>query len=164
MGFLHDLWNEGWIEVIGALLGTLSLKHSEVLSCLEHSLHMILISQLQTTPRRNLLFSVLPKLPSSSSDLSLAPAHKMCLHIVGTFWWHVCSHQGDCHRIQEMLTFFHLCVKVTFPVNFVLLLNSPSKSLLWEAGWCHYSHSINFSTFRMRHIVAYISLLLKAVK
>lgn len=60
------------------------------------------------------------KLLSSSNELSLAPAHKMCLHIIGTFQWHICSHRGDCHRIGDVKN-FHLSV---WKWRFLLILFS----------------------------------------
>lgn len=68
-------------------------------------------------------------------------------------------------EMQKMLIFFLLfCMTVTFYVNFICSLSSQSQNILWEAEWCHFSHSIIFQLLEQDILWHILQYFLKVVK
>ena len=68
-------------------------------------------------------------------------------------------------EMQMMLIFFlSFCMTVTFYVNFICSLSSQSQNILWEAEWCHFSHSIIFQLLEQDILWHILQYFLKVVK
>lgn len=68
-------------------------------------------------------------------------------------------------EMQKMLIFYLLfCMTVTFYVNFICSLSIQSQNILWEAEWCHFSHSIISQLLEQDILWHILQYFLKVVK